>query len=122
MSLRRPIQIRRRLAPGARVEGRWVPGPLGSPVMIMASVQPAQTGDYDMLEPLLEGRQVEAVVRVYTDEALTIAAKDSTASGDVLDWPAGQHARPYVFMACSPWQSGIISHFRYLAALMPVQR
>lgn len=121
MSLRRPIQIRRR-GPGARVDGRWVPGDLGASETIMASVQPAQSGDYDMLEPLLEGRRVESLVRVYTDEALTVAGQDSGASGDVLDWPEGQRDRPYVFIARSPWQSDIISHFRYLAALMPVQR
>lgn len=118
MSLRRPYTIRRR-APGAYVNGRWVPGTAGAAETIRASVQPAQLSDYDMLEPLPEGRRVESLVRVYTSVLLQVAGNESpTASGDLLDLPQGE----YVFMAVSPWQSGIISHYRYLAARVPERR
>jgi hypothetical protein len=118
MSLRRPYQIRRR-APGAWVAGRWVPGAPGEAETIRASVQPATLSDYDLMQALPEGRRVESMVRVYTDVQVQVAGnEDPVASGDLLDLPQGE----YVFVAVSPWQSGIISHFRYLAARVPVER
>lgn len=121
MSLRYPVNIQRRAA-GAYVAGRWVPGALGPVERIMATVQPAQLADYDVLQPLLEGRRVEGVVRVYTAAQIAIAGRDAGVSGDELIWPNGMRQQNYVFMASSPWQSGIIPHFRYLAALAPVPR
>lgn len=121
MSLRYRVQIRRR-APGAYVAGRWVAGALGMPEFIMATVQPAQLSDYDQMQALPEGRRVDGMVRVYTDAMLQFSAEAPDASGDALDWPAGQLDRPYLFVARSPWQSNVISHYRYLAAIMPAQR
>lgn len=121
MSLRYPTQIQRR-APGARVNGRWVPGAPGAVETIMATVQPAKLIDYDEMQPLLEGRRIEALARVYTSEVLEIAAEDFTASGDLLIWPASQLDRPYVFVARSVWQSRVIPHYRYLAARMLAPR
>lgn len=117
MSLRYPVTIYRR-APGAWVAGRWVDPADGAASQIMATVQPAVLSDYDRLEPLLEGRRVEALVRVYTAEDLACAADTPTTAGDVLLY----RGERYVFMARSPWQSNIISHFRYLAArLIPAR-
>lgn len=121
MSLRYPVTIRRR-GPGAWVDGRWVDATPGAPETIMATVQPAQSGDYDQMEPLLEGRRVEGMVRVYTAVEIQIAGEGSLENGDLLDWPAGLRDRPYVFVARSPWQSRIIPHYRYLAALLPAPR
>lgn len=121
MSLRYPVQIRRR-APGAWVAGRWVPGALGSPETIMATVQPAQLSDYDEMQALPEGRRTDGMVRVYTDVVIGYSAEDPTASGDALDWPTGQLDRPYLFVARSVWQSRVIPHYRYLAAIMPAVR
>lgn len=118
MTLRYPVTIRRRQA-GDWVDGLWVPGTLNAPETILATVQPARSDDYDQMQALPEGRRVEGMVRVYTDAALEIAAEDSTSSGDQLVWPDGLRDRNYVFIARSPWRSGIISHFRYLAVLIP---
>lgn len=121
MSLRYPVTIRRR-APGAWVAGRWVDGAEGAPETILATVQPSQLADYDRLEPLLEGRRAEAIVRVYTAEILACAGDAGATTGDLLVWPDGQGDQPYIFMARSPWQSRIIPHFRYLAArLVPAR-
>lgn len=117
MTLRYPVQIRRR-APGAYVDGRWVPGAESAPEMILATVQPAQLADYDLLQRLPEGGRVESVMRVYTSEALNVMSSEAGVSGDLLDWPDGLRDRPYIFMARSPWQSRVIPHYRYLAALM----
>lgn len=101
-----------RRAPGSYVAGRWHPG-VAVQGVILATVQPAQLADYNQMEALLEGRRVEALVRVYTDEKMTVAGAGPETSGDMLQWGDG---RPYVFRAVSPWQSGIIPHYRYLAA------
>lgn len=121
MSLRYPVQIRRRL-PGAYVAGRWVVGAFGPPETIMATVQPATLADYDKMQALPEGRRVESLMRVYTVTEIQIAAEDPTASGDALDWPDGLLDRPYIFVSRSPWQSRVIPHYRYLAAIMPATR
>jgi len=121
MGLRYPVTILRRAA-GAYVSGRWVAGTAGAPETILATVQPARLVDYDELEPLPEGRRVEALVRVYTAEPLEIAGEDPGSSGDLLEWPDGLRTGRYVFMARSPWQSRIIPHYRYLAALIPPPR
>lgn len=109
MSLRKPLQIQRRAA-GAWTAGRWVPGALGAPETILASVQPATLSDYDKMEPLLEGRRVESIQRVYTDIEM--------AQADVVLWRGAE----YEVVDVSPWQSGIISHFRYLAARIVPER
>lgn len=121
MSLRYPVYIRRR-APGAWVDGRWVAGGVLAPETILATVQPAQTADYDRLEALPEGRRVEGMVRVYTTALLEVAGEDWRSSGDLLDWRDGQHEEGYVIIARSPWQSHVIPHYRYLAALLPEAR
>lgn len=121
MSLRYPVQIRRRAA-GAYVDGRWVPGTESAPETIMATVQPAQLSDYDMLQRLPEGGRLESIVRVYTTAELAVMSEEAGVSGDLLDWTEGLRTRAYVFMARSPWRSRIIPHYRYLAALLVVPR
>ena len=117
MSLRYPVTIQRRAA-GARVDGRWVPGALGGAESILATVQPAVAADYDKMEPLFEGRRVESIVRMYSSEKLTQAGANSTASGDVLEWQGDS----YEIVDRSVWQSGIIPHYRYLAARIVPER
>lgn len=121
MSLRYPVQIRRRAA-GEYSGGVWTPGAAAAPETIMATVQPATLADYDMLQRLPEGGRVEAVVRVYTTAELNVMSEEAGVSGDLLDWPDGLRDRPYIFMARSPWQSRVIPHYRYLAALQVLQR
>lgn len=117
MSLRYPVTIKRR-APGAWVAGRWVPGATGAPETIQATVQPAVLSDYNRMEPLLEGRRVEAMIRVYTVDVLAVGGQDAQASGDIVEWQGDD----YEIVAKSPWQSNIIPHYRYLAArLVPAR-
>lgn len=114
-SFRRPVQVIRRGA-GQWVAGRWIDGADGPPHTIMASVQPATLSDYDTLQALPEGRRVEAMVRVYTDAVLAVAGATDT-NGDRIVWPHGPRPGNYLVRAVSPWQSGVISHYRYLAVL-----
>ena len=114
-SFRRPVEVIRRGA-GQWVAGRWIDGADGPPHTIMASVQPATLSDYDTLQALPEGRRVEAMVRVYTDAVLAVAGAADT-NGDRIVWPHGPRPGNYLVRAASPWQSGVISHYRYLAVL-----
>ncbi|MGB3276116.1 MAG: hypothetical protein WBA82_08005 [Castellaniella sp.] len=111
MSLRAPQTIIPRL-PGSYVGGRWQDGPDGDPTAILASVQPASSGDYDQMQAEQPGRRIERMVRLYTDVRLNVAGENST-NGDSLEW-LGER---YLLVAVSPWQSGIIPHYRYLAAM-----
>lgn len=94
----------------------WVDGSDAEEITIIASVQPASSADYDQMQPLLEGLRIEAMVRIYTGAVLKVAGKDGNG-GDLLVWPQGQHSRNYLIVACSPWQSGLLNHYRYHAVL-----
>jgi hypothetical protein len=112
-SFRRPQTIRTRQV-GYRQRGHWEPGPDRT---IQASVQPAKAADYDQLEANPEGRRIRAAVRIYSSEVLNVAGQDWT-NGDRLVWGAGPTAGEYLVVGVAPWQSGVISHFRYLAVLL----
>jgi hypothetical protein len=115
-SFRTPQTIVRRL-PGGYVDGRWVDGADDpNPVTILASVQPARQVDYDQMMPMREGRRIEALVRIYTDAVLKVAGADNS-NGDRLVWPYAPRPGEYLVIDVSPWQSHVIPHYRYLAAL-----
>lgn len=114
-SFRKPTQIRRRAA-GRWVKGRWVDGADEGIVTIQASVQPLRLVDYDQLQALMEGRRVEAAVRIYTAEALNVAGSNDR-NGDRLIWPFAPRPGEYLVVSVSPWQAGVISHYRYHAVL-----
>lgn len=116
MSFRRPQVIRKRL-PGQYVRGHWQEGAPAPEVTIQASVQPAKAGDYDQLQVHPEGRRVRAAVRIYTSADLVVAGQDWT-NGDRLVWGVGPQAGEYLLVGVSPWQSGVIPHYRYLAVLL----
>ncbi|WP_029046241.1 hypothetical protein [Cupriavidus sp. amp6] len=114
-SFRKPTQIRRRAA-GQWVEGRWVDGAEEGIVTIPASVQPLRLSDYDELQAQMEGRRIEAAVRIYTGEVLNVAGANDR-NGDKLIWPFAPRPGEYLVVAVSPWQSGVIPHYRYHAVL-----
>jgi hypothetical protein len=109
MSFRTPQIIIPRL-PGQYVNGKWRDGADGDPVTIMASVQPASSGDYDQMKAEQPGRRVERMVRIYTTARLTAAGEDNT-NGDSLVWEGNR----YLVVAMSPWRSTALKHYRYLA-------
>lgn len=98
--------------PGHYEGPKWIDGTELAPVTILASVQPASAGDYDTLEALLEGRRIEAAIRIYTSSKLVVASEG--LAGDTLIWDMEPGNR-YTVTARSPWQSHVIPHYRYLA-------
>src|SRR5699024_3697161 len=115
MLFRTPQTIYRK-QPGHYDHGEWVEGTLVAGT-IEASVQPASQGDYDRMRAALEGRRIESMIRLYSDDPLEPAGFDGTnmTNGDEVDY-AGYR---YLVVALSPWQSGVISHYRILAARFP---
>lgn len=113
---RYPVQAYRRQS-GHYDQGQWVEGSL-TPETIQATVQPASQGDYDRMQATLSGRWVESMCRVYSDINLEPAGFDmdgAPTNGDEIDWQ-GQR---YMVVGNSAWQSGVINHFRMLAARKP---
>lgn len=105
MSFRSRQQIIRQ-ADGEYIDGRWVKGG-DTRLEITASVQPASNDD---MQNLPEGKRIGRAVRIYTDALLNTDGADN--NGDVLVWQ-GRH---YRVIAVAPYRSGVISHYRYLAA------
>ncbi|KUE88888.1 hypothetical protein ASL20_09690 [Cupriavidus necator] len=114
-SFRKPTQIRRRTV-GRWEGGRWIEGDDTGIETILASVQPVSLSDQDELQARLEGRRIEAAVRIYTTAVLNVAGADDR-NGDRLIWPHGSRQGDYLVVSVSPWQSGVISHYRYHAVL-----
>lgn len=111
MSFRKPQTIITR-QPGSFIKGRWVDGAENPPTTILASVQPATSGDYDQMRAEPGGRRIERLVRVYTRARLDVAG-ESDRNGAILLWEGER----YLFVAVSPWRSTALRHYRYLAAL-----
>lgn len=108
--IRTPQQVLIR-TPGHRDENeRWVEGSETSDT-ILASVQPATSGDYDELQSTQAGRRIERVVRVYTGSRMNVAGED-LVNGDILLWEGSR----YIFVAVSPWRTTALKHYRYLAS------
>lgn len=108
MSFRKPHTVYRK-QPGQWVDGRWVDGQ-EEPFTIKASVQPATSSDYDLMQAEAGGRRLEAMIRIYSDTELIPAGKDDT-NGDVLEWRGNR----YLVIGVSPWQSTRLAHFRMFA-------
>lgn len=109
-SFRKPFTVRRR-SPGTRINGRWVEGQ-ESTLTIMASVQPLKLSE---MEALPEGRRQSTAVKVYTSERLYGARAERDGqpgcSPDILEYMGAD----YEIVGVSPYQSGIIPHYKAFA-------
>lgn len=110
MSSFRTSHTVKRKEPGSRgAGGVWVDGD-EKDITIKASVQPATSSDYDLMQATAGGRRLEAMIRIYTDTELVPAGKDNT-NGDVLVWRGNR----YLVIGIAPWQSTRLRHFRCFA-------
>lgn len=81
-TLRRPYDaIVRPL--GGYVAGEYVQAPEPAPVSILAGIQPATAGEYQIMQPNPEGRRVQAMFRIYTSSKLNVAGKNKMP-GDIV--------------------------------------
>lgn len=108
---RKPTLVFRRTE-GTYVNGRWIDGDYATVgETILANVQPATIGDYDMMKADEAGRRIERMIRVYTDSQLNVAGTDDV-NGDQVYY-LGER---YTVIGVSAWLQGNLAHFRYLAA------
>lgn len=116
MSFRTKHTIKPAKRAGRFEQGVWVEGASGSPFEIMASVQPARRIDYDRMELRENGSVINRMVRIYTDSNLKQAGNDGSAisDGDMLLYDGCE----FLIRDKSIWQSGVISHYRYLAVMV----
>lgn len=114
MSFRAKHTIKPANREGSFVQGVWVAGEEGQPFEIMASVQPASRADYDRMKLQPNGAVINRMVRMYTEANLKQAGNDggTISDGDVLLYDECE----FLILDKSSWQSGVISHYRYLAA------
>ncbi len=112
MSFRVPYTVSRPGA-GSYVRGVWV-GAAPATFTIQASAQPA---DGKTRENPPEGYDSKSVMVLYTDTAL------QEAQGATVAMPAGRQSdyvtlfgERYDVIAVSPWQNGVISHYRVVVA------
>lgn len=93
---------------GRRIDGRWIDGAVVKK-SFLGTIQPARSSDYERMEALSEGRRIESLIRVYTNTLFNVAG-ESTKNGDLVEW----RGEFYLITQISPWQSGLISHNRYI--------
>ncbi len=101
-----------RAAPGLVVNGRWVEG-TRTPIQIMASIQPAQGDELQILEL---GDRVRGAVKVYTQEALRSVDEVGQADADQIEY-AGDL---YQVQIVARFTMGVLDHTRALAVRLAV--
>jgi len=113
MSFRTPQRIVLR-GDGQYADGEWQEGADKRTITILGSVQPATSGDYDLMRAEQAGRRIERMVRLYTDARLPVAG-EGQANGAFILWEGER----YLLIAVSPWRSTALRHYRYLAGMEP---
>lgn len=101
-----PKQFSIQSVTGSYVDGIWTR--LFQPATFIGSVQPASGKD---LEYLPEGRRDKGGVTVYSDTRLNVSTESGSSSGDLLIW----NGRLWEIVTEFIHDSGIISHFKYMA-------
>lgn len=106
MSFRTSHYILRESA-GAYVNCEWVGG-TRSALTVNASVQPAKMSD---LKAQPEGRLQQVHIKIYTDAELKESDGEAGQQPDFIMY----RGFAYEIVGKSEYQSGVISHFKYIA-------
>ena len=106
-----PVELTTR-APGAFVNGSWVPGSITT-LTITAAVFPATSAE-DQTALTDAGLEDRSGVIFYTEHAVKKSAEDTSQERDVLRW----QGRDYVVLSSLPRnQIPDLAHYKVLAAL-----
>lgn len=92
-----------RTAAGTMVKGKFVNSGAVTPVSILASVQPLQGKDVNLLP---EGRKTSQAVWIYTDTQLIPLT--ATTNPDILL----AFGSEFEVLTVEPWQSNVIPHYK----------
>lgn len=107
MNFRQSYKLLRETA-GTYTNGVWARG-TRTVSTVLASVQPVKEGQ-DMM-PMLVGRHLKDVVKVYTSTLLTVTADGEGRQPDIIVF--GGYG--YELNDIAPHQSGVINHYKYTA-------
>lgn len=99
-----------RTGQGAYTRGEWADG-TPNLVTIYGSVQPVSGQELNVLP---EGLRTRETVKIYTDSELNTA--EVSQRPDRLEW----RGKVYEIAMKSPYQSGVINHFKYYATKVQV--
>jgi hypothetical protein len=94
-----------RLAPGARVNGRWVEGAPTS-ISFKASVQPVSEHDLAFLDI---SRRERKSYTIYTDTKLNALTAGTTNPDRV-----NIENEVYEVVIAAPWRNNVISYYKYI--------
>lgn len=108
MTFRKPVTVLRE-GHGSYVNGLWVPG-AKLVVTISASVQPISGGQD--IQALPEGRRLTDAVKLYTTDAMVMTSDGTQTQPDIIV----HEGYCYEVVSVFKNQSGVISHYKYLAA------
>lgn len=92
---------------GSRVGGRWTG--TSTPTNVTGSVQPLTGKDTQFLP---ENRRDTGLVKVYSNEPLSMSIEGSETPGDIVIW-SGKKWEVFQELA---YENGLIPHYKYLAA------
>ena len=120
-SFRKPFTVMRASSGAYNTSGAFVPS-AETALQISATIQPATINDYDILQAELGGERYKRMIRVYTDAFLVVADPRADSTGyepvaDIIVYPLSPDsgAGRYRVTQVAAWQSGVISHYRYIA-------
>ena len=90
--------------------GVWQDGKT-STTTIIANVQPLNQREMEQYTQVFGfGNRTIMMVKIYTNAELNLDTQMGTQKADVITWLG----RKYKIAMCEPWQSNIISHYRYI--------
>lgn len=104
-------------ANGAYVSGTWVES-LEPVVGVTGNVQPATLRDYTFYQESVQtAARQDRLIRIYSETDLNVVDQKATPPvvGDIISYDNAL----YRLIRKAPWQSGVFSHYRYLAVLEP---
>ena len=104
------IAVTRHLIGRYNNDGEFVPG-ASSTYNIKANVQPLNQRELEQYTHILPGgNRTTTLVKIYTDSVLITDLQTANQSADVVTW----NNRDFKIVMVEEWQSGIISHYRYI--------
>ena len=110
MFFNKQVTVVRSLAGAYNEDGVWQDGQTQE-LTILANVQPLNQREMEQYTSVLPGgNRTNLLVKIYTSEQLLLDSQMTGQIADVILWMG----KRYKIAMQEQWQSGIISHYRYI--------
>ena len=104
------VEATRHLLGRYNSDGEFVPGQT-TKLTIKANVQPLNQREVEQYTHILQGgNRTTTLVKIYTNAVLITDLQTVNQSADVITW----NNSDFKIVMVEEWQSGIISHYRYI--------